>query len=130
MRVGAARAEAIARTAAHYRALFSDDPALRPLRVAYAIHENPVPDSARREAIASFFFWTAWACTTERPASNVTYTNNWPHELLVGNRPTGANVLWSIASVMLLLGGIGLLAWHKGSRRRRAGGSRGSSGSA
>ncbi len=120
VRVSAARAEAIAKTAAHYRALFSDDPALKSLRTAYAIHENPVPDASRREAITSFFFWTSWACGTERPASAVTYTNNWPHEPLIGNRPTGANVLWSIASIVLLLGGIGLLAWHKGASHEEA----------
>ena len=33
----------------------------------------------------------------------ITYTNNWPHEPLIDNRPTAANVLWSIVSVVLLL---------------------------
>jgi len=61
-----------------------------------------------------FFFWTAWAATTERPGSNVTYTNNWPHEPLVGNAPSAANVLWSILSIVLLLAGIAALAFFKG----------------
>ncbi len=109
--VTADRAAAMATVAAHYEALFGDAPALRELRSQYALHENPLPDPVRRARLTSFFFWTAWACTTERPGSNVTYTNNWPHEPLVGNRPSGANVLWSVLSVTLLVAGIGALVW-------------------
>jgi len=105
--LSAARVEAVRRTAAHFDALYAGAPELRELREAYAMHEVAVPDADRRAALTDFFFWTAWACTTERPGSDVTYTNNWPHEELVGNRPTGANVLWSMASVVLLLAGIG-----------------------
>ena len=116
--VSAARAEAIARTAAHYLSLFSDDPASAKLREAYALHENAVPDAGRRQALTSFFFWAAWSCTTERPGSTVTYTNNWPADELVGNRPTTANLMWSVISVVLLIGGIGALVWLKLARER------------
>lgn len=113
------RALAIDRTAAHYRALFGGDPALRELREDYAMQEIAVRDPARLAVLTDFFFWSSWACVTERPGSNVTYTNNWPHEPLVGNRPTGANVTWSLVSVVLLLAAIGGLVWWRAFRGGR-----------
>jgi nitric oxide reductase subunit B len=106
-----ARAEAIARTSAHYTALFGGAPALDDLRSDYALHDDAVTDPERLAALNAFFFWTSWACVTERPGETYTYTSNWPHEPLVGNTPTPANVLWSLASIFVLLGGIGVLAW-------------------
>src|SRR5690606_15457780 len=100
--VSADRAAVMREVARHYTALFGDDPALQELREAYALHDDAVPDAERREKLAAFFFWTAWACAAERPGSTASYTNNWPHEELVGNRPTSANVLWSVLSVTLL----------------------------
>ena len=61
--------------------------------------------------MTEFFFWTAWAAATERPESDVTYTNNWPHEPLIDNRPSGENVVWSLISVVLLIAGVGGLIW-------------------
>ena len=110
------RAEAIRRTAEHYDGLYSGAPALAELREAYAMREVTVPDAERRRLMTHFFFWTSWASATERPETTVSYTNNWPHEPLVGNRPTGANVIWSIASVVLLLGAIGALVWWRAFR--------------
>ncbi len=110
------RAEAVRRTAAHYDALFGADPGLVPLRQAYAMQDDAVPDPARRRALTAFFFWTSWAATTERPGSSVTYTNNWPHEPLVGNRPTAASLLWSLVSIALLLAALGALVWWRAFR--------------
>ena len=112
------RAMAIETVAAHYRALFGGDPALRALRDDYAMHDVVVPDPDRRHALTEFFFWTAWASATNRPGLAITYTNNWPHEPLIGNVPSAGNVLWSIVSVVLLLAGIGALAWWIAFRRR------------
>jgi len=109
--VSAERAKAMARVAAHYKGLYGGDPALRKLREDYAMQEVAVRDPGRLEVLTHFFFWTSWAATTDRPNSTVTYTNNWPHEPLVGNHPTGANVLWTIISVTLLLAGIGAVVW-------------------
>ena len=105
------RAQAMAQTAAYYDQLFSDAPALRKSRESFAMKENTLPSAERRQDLTQFFFWTAWAAATERPGSHVTYTNNWPHEPLIGNVPSGENVVWSIASVAILLLGIGLLVW-------------------
>jgi nitric oxide reductase subunit B len=106
------RAEAIAHVASHYDGLFGSDPALEDLREAYAIPRASVPDPERRADIAAFFFWTSWAAVTERPGEPVTYTQNWPPEDLVGNAPTGSIVVWSVVSFVLLLAGIGALAWY------------------
>lgn len=112
------RADAIRLVAAHYDGLYGGAPALAGLREAYAMQEVVVPDAARRQALTAFFFWTSWAAATNRPGSEVTYTNNWPHEPLIDNRPTAANVLWSIASVVLLLSGIGAVVWWQAFRER------------
>ncbi|WP_038203848.1 nitric-oxide reductase large subunit [Xenophilus azovorans] len=105
------RAEAIAQVAAYYDQLFSDAPALKKSRENFAMKENTLPSAERRQHLTQFFFWTAWAAATERPNSKVTYTNNWPHEPLIGNVPSSENVVWSIASVVVLLAGVGFLVW-------------------
>jgi nitric oxide reductase subunit B len=107
------RAEAVRRTAEHYRGLYGGRGDLAELREAYAMQSVVVPGEERREALTDFFFWTAWASTTTRPGGTATYTNNWPHEPLVQNTPTGANVLWSIVSVVLLLAAIGGVVWWR-----------------
>ncbi|HWU85572.1 MAG TPA: nitric-oxide reductase large subunit, partial [Rhodocyclaceae bacterium] len=107
------RAEAMRLTAAYYDALFSADPALKPSRVAFAMKDDTLPDAGRRRQLSRFFFWTAWAAATERPGQHVTYTNNWPHEPLIDNVPSKENVVWSIASVAILIAGVGfmILGW-------------------
>ena len=106
------RAAAIAEVAAHYDSVFGTDPASRSLREAYAMKEGTVPDAANRRVLSAFFWWTAWAAMTERPGRDVTYTNNWPGDDLVGNSPTGTMYLWSAFSVLFLIAGIALLGWH------------------
>ena len=107
------RAQAISVVAAHYESLFSNDPATRELREAYAMREGTLPDADSRRAMTGFFFWAAWAAGTDRPGyENRTYTNNWPYEPLIGNKPTSDNFIWSVFSILFLIGGIGLLAWH------------------
>lgn len=109
--VDAVRAEAIAQTAEYYSRLFSDDLSLRSTRESYAMKENTLPSAERREVMTQFFFWTAWAAATERPDSDVTYTNNWPHEPLIDNKPSAENLIWSLVSIILLIAGVGGLIW-------------------
>ena len=116
--ISADRLEAIRATAAHYKALFGGDPTLDELREHYAMSRVAVPDPDRLERLSAFFFWTSWAATTNRPGTDVTYTNNWPHEPLVDNRPTAANILWSMASVILLLAGVGAIVWWTAFRQQ------------
>lgn len=112
------RAQAMEQTAAHYLSLFGDAPELRPLRNHYAMKENTLPDAERRQHLVDFFFWTAWVTATERPDQLATYTNNWPPEPLIGNYPTTENVLWSLASIVLLVAGVGALIWGYAFLRR------------
>ncbi|MDX1599156.1 MAG: nitric-oxide reductase large subunit [Marinobacter sp.] len=105
------RTRAIAETAYYYSRLFSNSPELQATRENYAMKENTLPSVERREQMTEFFFWTAWAAATERPGSDATYTNNWPHEPLIDNKPTAENVVWSIVSVVLLIAGVGGLVW-------------------
>jgi nitric oxide reductase subunit B len=114
------RAEALAAVGSHYETLFSDarSDELAWRRNAYAIRTNAIPDPERRQALSAFFFWASWACTTNRPGSNVSYTQNWPSEPLVGNEPAGSILGWSIFSVILLLAGVGGMVWYTGSQRR------------
>jgi nitric oxide reductase subunit B len=116
--LGAERARAVALVAQHYDGLFGRNPELQELRASYAIVPGMVDSAERRQALTHFFFWTSWACATERPGTAVTYTNNWPHEPLVGNHPTGANLVWSILSVALLIGGIGAMVYFRTFRSR------------
>lgn len=88
------------------------------LRDAYAIATDTIRDAQRQHRMNGFFFWTAWAAAAQRPGSQVSYTNNWPPEPLVGNKPSGALVLWSLASIVLLLAGIGALAWRHATLRQ------------
>jgi nitric oxide reductase subunit B len=104
------RAESFYEISKHYSGLFTDNPEPQNLRDAYSIPENSIKDTERLKLLNAFFFWTAWSCVTNRSGDNVTYTNNWPHEELVGNKPTPALILWTGFSVILLLAGIGLLA--------------------
>ncbi|HEX7038024.1 MAG TPA: nitric-oxide reductase large subunit [Pseudomonadales bacterium] len=106
------RAEAIAAVAQHYQSLFGNDPDTAELREAYAMKNGTVPDPEHRRLMTAFFWWTAWAATTNRPGDDITYTNNWPSEPLVDNRPPPSTFLWSAFSVTFLLAGIGLLGWH------------------
>ncbi len=105
------RTRAIAETADYYSRLFSNSPELQSTRENYAMKENTLPSAERRQRMTEFFFWTAWAAATERPGSDVTYTNNWPHEPLIDNKPSAENVVWSIVSVVLLIAGVGGLIW-------------------
>jgi len=110
--IDAERAEAIAAVMAHYDSLFSADPETVGLREAYAMKNDTVPSAEHRAKLSAFYWWTAWGAVTERPGKDITYTNNWPAESLVGNEPPPSTYLWTVFSVLFLLAGIGLLGWY------------------
>lgn len=110
--VSSDRAEAITTIGNHYSALFGQEPSMETLREAYAIPANTVKDADRQRKMNAFFFWSSWSCATNRPGQQITYTNNWPPESLIDNRPTGPIVIWSVLSFVILLAGIGALAWY------------------
>jgi nitric oxide reductase subunit B len=111
------RAAAIASNCKYYGGLFTNDPKLAKYRDAYSIPLNSLKNPERVRLLNSFFFWISWACVTQRPNQDITYTNNWPAEELVGNRPTGSLLLWTGFSVILLLAGIGFMVWMSARKR-------------
>lgn len=111
------REDAIGSNSLHFGGLFTNDPELAHLRDAYSIPENSLKDPERVRLLNAFFFWASWACITERPGKDITYTNNWPADELIGNEPTGAMILWTGFSVIILLAGIGLMVWYYASRK-------------
>ena len=111
------RAEAIAKVQQFYTGLFTDGPDQATLRGDYAMPANTVKGADRMAKMTAFFFWTSWATVTNRVESDISYTNNWPADELVGNRPTSALILWTGFSVIVLLAGIGWLTWYYVSNR-------------
>jgi nitric oxide reductase subunit B len=87
-----------------------------------------ITDPQEIRGLTSYLSWAAWVCSTLRPGTDYSYTNNWPEEPLVGNRPTEQAVLWSALSLVALLCGTGAvffffgryswLGWHGGHRDR------------
>ncbi|MCH8613003.1 hypothetical protein [Arsenicicoccus dermatophilus] len=105
--LSAARAHAFTLNATYYTAMFAGG------HEHYAIPRGTLTDAAAARDLTAFFWWTSWAASTNAPGSDVTYTQNWPHEPLIDNVPPPDNVLWSILSFVLLLGGIaGMVFYH------------------
>jgi len=105
------RAEAFESNLAHYSDVFANG------KTDYAIPAGAVTDKDRLRKLSAFFFWTSWAASTNRPNDEISYTNNWPYEPLVANRPTGEAVVWTGVSIIMLLAGISAMAWWYASRR-------------
>jgi nitric oxide reductase subunit B len=90
----------------HYNQIFtkgSDD---------YAIPKNTLTDTLQLRQLSSFYFWSSWAASTNRPGKDYTYTSNWPHEKLINNVPTGDTVVWTGVSILMLLIGIGVMSFY------------------
>ena len=111
------RAKVAKELADYYRRLFMNDPALKTTRVHYAIPDNAIKDEARMAQMSAFFTWTSWVCSTNRPGSDVTYTNNWPYDPVIGNHPSTSLQMWSGFSVLMLLFGVGLLVYYHASNK-------------
>ncbi len=106
------RAEAFQHLSNYYGGIFMEDPDLDEIRDHYAIPKNTIKDSDRMVDMNTFFFWSTWATATNRKGSDITYTNNWPNEDLIDNRPTGEMVIWSVISFVMLLAAVGALTWY------------------
>ena len=75
----------------------------------YGLRPAAITDATEIQNLTAFFAWSAWCASALRPGLNYSYTNNWPPEPLVDNHPTADTVVWSVLSLITLLGGIGLL---------------------
>lgn len=93
----------------------------------HGLRPEAIRDLESIRKLTAFFAWSAWASAAMRPGKSYSYTNNWPPEALVGNHPTADMVVWSVLSLIALLGGIGILlfafgrwqflGWHGAERR-------------
>jgi nitric oxide reductase subunit B len=99
----AAQARAFAELRRHYADYFGD-PTTR-----FGLRPDAITDPQKITELTAFFSWSAWAAAARRPGHDYSYTNNWPAEKLVDNAPTANVILWSVVSLIALLGGIGLL---------------------
>jgi len=99
----AAQAVAFERLREHYREQFGNP------TTEFGLRPDAIEDPERIHQLTAFFSWSAWAAAAKRPGHDYSYTNNWPPEALVDNGPTAHTVLWSVVSLIALLGGIGLL---------------------
>ncbi len=75
---------------------------------------NYIQNPAELKALTAYFAWAAWATTANRPGKNYSYTNNWPYEPMVGNRPSTEAYVWSALSLITLLSGLGLILFVVG----------------
>jgi nitric oxide reductase subunit B len=75
----------------------------------FGLRPRAIDDANEIHDLTAFFSWSAWAAAARRPGHNYSYTNSWPPEPLVDNTPTANVIVWSVLSLIALLGGIGLL---------------------
>jgi len=108
------RAEAALEVGEHYAKLFLGDnaPEYVKLRADYALRGKSLEDPAKMAKMNAFFAWTSWVCVASRPGSDVSYTNNWPHDPTIGNIAPTSLHLWSGFSVLMLLTAVGILVYY------------------
>ncbi|HYP46991.1 MAG TPA: cbb3-type cytochrome c oxidase subunit I [Propionibacteriaceae bacterium] len=87
----------------HYATFFGED------STKNGLIPQVVTDPTEIHQLTAFFGWTAWAAAAERPGHDYSYTNNWPAEPRVDNGPTADLIVWSVLSLIVLLGGTGAL---------------------
>jgi len=75
----------------------------------FGLRPSAITDPEQIRQLTAFFSWSAWTSAALRPGKNYSYTNNWPPENLVANDVTADAIVWSVLSLIALLGGIGLL---------------------
>jgi len=117
-----AQARAFRGLVRYYQGFFAD-PTTR-----FGLRPRAITRPREIAQLTAFFAWSAWAASARRPGRTYSYTNNWPPEPLVANYPTADTVVWSVLSLVALLGGIGvllaafgrwnMLGWH--GRERQA----------
>jgi nitric oxide reductase subunit B len=101
--VSDAQADAYTGLIGHYAATLGDP------RGKTGLRAGAITDPTQIRQLTAFFAWSAWSAAADRPGKGYSYTNNWPPEPLVGNGPAANTVVWSVLSLIALLGGTGLL---------------------
>src|SRR5262245_25373941 len=103
LRFSAAQTAAFRRLVPYYSQFFSDP------QTDHGLRPDAITDPTQLEQLTAFFAWTAWASAANRPGHDYSYTNNWPPEPRVDNTPTANVIVWSVLSLIALLGGVGVL---------------------
>ena len=103
LRYTAAQAHAFEKLREYYANFFGTPSTINGLR------PSAITDPEEIRKLTAFFSWSAWTASTLRPGLDHSYTNNWPPEPLVDNHATAEAMVWSVLSLIALLGGIGLL---------------------
>jgi nitric oxide reductase subunit B len=103
LRLSAAEAAAYRSLVGYYSRYFSDP------KTDHGLRPSAITDPTQLRQLTAFFAWTAWAAAAKRPGHDYSYTNNWPSEPRVDNKPTANVIVWSVLSLIALLGGIGIL---------------------
>ena len=98
-----AQAAAFKKLEAHYQDFFSQP------TTKFGLRPKAITDPQQIADLTAFFSWSAWAAAAQRPGLDYSYTNNWPPEMLVNNHLTADALVWSVLSLVALLGGIGFL---------------------
>lgn len=95
--------DAFAKLQAHYSDFLGNS------TTKFGLRPHAISDPEQIRQLTAFFSWSAWASAARRPGLAYSYTNNWPPEPLVDNHATADAIVWSVLSLIALLGGIGLL---------------------
>jgi nitric oxide reductase subunit B len=86
-----------------------DDLAARTLgsrpEAGYTAAQSLTPAEAR--SLGDFLLYSALTTVAARPGSEASWTSNWPADPEVGNVPTGETMTWTVASLALMMLGIG-----------------------
>jgi nitric oxide reductase subunit B len=101
--LSAQQARAFEELQAHYTRFFATD------TTRFGLRPETIKDPEKIHDLTAFFAWSSWAASARRPGHNYSYTNNWPPEDQVGNEPSANVIVWSVISLIALLGGIGIL---------------------
>ena len=99
----AAQADAFRELRTGYREFFSNP------TTEFGLRPRAIDDEDEIHALTAYFSWSAWTAAARRPGHNYSYTNSWPPEPLVDNKPSANVIVWSLLSLVALLGGVGLL---------------------
>ncbi|RQP26017.1 nitric-oxide reductase large subunit [Piscinibacter terrae] len=109
LRLTASQATAHRELIEHWTRYFHD-PALNG-----GLQADLITDRMELRQFTAFVSWAAWASVATRPGEDYSYTNNFPYDPDVGNRPIAGALFWSALSLAVLLAGIAvvLLAFGK-----------------
>ncbi|MFC7115237.1 nitric-oxide reductase large subunit [Natronoarchaeum sp. GCM10025703] len=75
------------------------------------IPSEQISTAEEAEQFADFALWTAWISHTDRPGSDVSFTNEWPYSPAAGNDASASVMTWSVVAIVLLVTGAGAGIW-------------------